>query len=219
MQIDYSVAQALMQHSVGTIATAIEQHSCYHGRDRFGRLKLLQEEEKEKIFKLLEDYHIQEKIWYLQNESSIEEGESPSDIFDCNFELPHWHFGWPKDNIPELLIIKNEIQYEKKESSLETPLDSIDIDKKVAEFNDEISKKKAASAPFESREVIFNKGKNTYLAIIGALIKQCNFDINEKKIANKIAFIVTQKISWPINERTVKNILKEIPDAIERRAK
>ena len=60
MQIDYSVAQALMQHSVGTVATAIEQHSCYHGRDRFGRLKLLQENEKEMAFKLLADFYVKQ---------------------------------------------------------------------------------------------------------------------------------------------------------------
>jgi hypothetical protein len=211
MKIDYSVAQALMQHSVGTIATAIEQHSCYHGRDRFGRLKLLQENEKEKIFKLLEDYHIQEKIWYLQNESSIEEGESPSDIFDCNFELPHWFFGWSKDNIPELLKIKNEIQND-------FGLEKLDIDSSIKDFEEQYIEK-ITSIPFETRDEIYDKARYSHLAIIGALIKKCGLKFDEPKIVNKIVLIVSEQISWSINERTVRNLLKEIPSAIERKAK
>ncbi len=211
MQIDYSVAQALMQHSVGTIATAIEQHSCYHGRDRFGRLKLLQEQEKEKIFKLLEDYHIQEKIWYLQNESSIEEGESPSDIFDGNFELPHWHFGWPKENIPELLKIKNDIQND-------FGVEKLDIDSSITEFEERYMEK-LNRIPFETRDEIYNKARYSHLAIIGALIKECGLKFDEPKISNKIAYIISQQTGWSINERTVRNLLKEIPSAIERKAK
>jgi hypothetical protein len=211
MKIDYSVAQALMQHSVGTIATAIEQHSCYHGRDRFGRLKLLQENEKEKIFKLLEDYHIQEKIWYLQNESSIEEGESPSDIFDGNFELPHWNFGWSKDNIPELLKIKNKIQND-------FGVEKLDIDPSIKEFEERYIEK-MNSIPFEVRDEIYDKARYSHLAIIGALIKKCGLKFDEPKIANKIALIVSEQISWCINERTIRNLLKEIPSAIERKAK
>jgi len=211
MKIDYSVAQALMQHSVGTIATAIEQHSCYHGRDRFGRLKLLQENEKEKIFKLLEDYHIQEKIWYLQNESSIEEGESPSDIFDGNFELPHWNFGWSKDNIPELLKIKNKIQND-------FGVEKLDIDSSIKEFEERYIEK-INSIPFEVRDEIYDKARYSHLAIIGALIKKCGLKFDEPKIANKIALIVSEQISWCINERTIRNLLKEIPSAIERKAK
>lgn len=198
MKIDYSVAQALMQHSVGTIATAIEQHSCYHGRDRFGRLKLLKEEEKEKIFKLLEEYHIEEKIWYLQNESSMEVSESPSDIFDCNFELPHWHYGWPQENIPEVLKINYDALI-------------ADFEKRYIENHKVI--------PFETRDEIYDKARYSHLAIIGALIKECKLEFDEPKIANKIAFIVNQQISWSINERTVRDLLKEIPSAIERKAK
>ncbi len=180
MQIDYSVAQALMQHSVGTIATAIEQHSCYHGRDRFGRLKLLQDNEKEKIFKLLEDYHIQEKIWYLQNESSIEEGVSPSDIFDCNFELPHWYFGWSKDNIPELLKNKSNSKI--------------------------ISQKKEGA-----------KGRYTLLIIIGVLCSRHKLDPKKRGIAKQIAIDISTNFGVSMTEKTIKGILNEIPDAIERR--
>lgn len=100
MQIDYSVAQALMQHSVGTVATAIEQHSCYHGRDRFGRLKQLQENEKEMAFKLLADFYVEANMWYSLN-SDEDQGSSPAmDKYDCNFDLPEWKFGWPKSEIP-----------------------------------------------------------------------------------------------------------------------
>ena len=210
MQIDYSVAQALMQHSVGTIATAIEQHSCYHGRDRFGRLKLLQEEEKEKIFKLLEDYHIQEKIWYLQNESYLEDGEAPSDIFDGNFELPHWQFGWPKNSIPDILILENKI---KKGIDGE-----FDLEAGIAEFEARFNEK-LNSIPFETRDEIYSKARYSHLAIIGALIKECGLKFDEPKIANKIAYIISQQTGWSINERTVRNLLKEIPSAIERKAK
>ena len=209
MQIDYSVAQALKQHSVGTVATAIEQHSCYHGRDRFGRLKLLQENEQEKVFKLLENYHIQEKFWYFQNESSTEDGESPSDIFDCNFELPHWHFGWPKNNIPEILKKIDKIQNSEEGNDLE-------ISKEPSEIR---SGAKKSPDNFESRDEIYAKNKYTHLAVIGALIKQCKLSIDESATVKKIALIVTQNTGWPINEKTVQNILKAIPDAIERKNK
>lgn len=218
MQIDYSVAQALMQHSVGTVATAIEQHSCYHGRDRFGRLKLLQENEQEKIFKLLADYHIEEKIWYVQNEFSSDDGEAPSDIFDCNFELPHWHFGWPKDNIPDALKKITEIENDKEENISDIPKDSILVDDAIAKFEDEFSSK-IDSIPFEARDEIYTKGRYTHLTIIGALIQKCNFKLDEPKIEYKIALIVSQNTGWAINERTIKNILKQIPGAIERKRK
>jgi hypothetical protein len=209
MQIDYSVAQALMQHSVGTVATAIEQHSCYHGRDRFGRLKLLQENEQEKVFKLLENYHIQEKFWYFQNESSTAEGESPSDIFDCNFELPHWHFGWPKNNIPEILKKIDKIQNSEEGNNLEISKEPSEIRSGAKKFPDN----------FESRDEIYAKNKYTHLAVIGALIKQCKLSIDESATVKKIAIMVTQNTGWPINEKTVQNILKAIPDAIERKNK
>jgi len=208
MNIDYSVAQALMHHSVGTVATAIEQHSCYHGRDRFGRLRLLKENEQEEIFKLLEGYYIQERIWYLENNSSEEDGEVPSDIFDCNFELPHWHFGWPKDDIPELL-----------KNSCDSIIDSIGVDESIAEFKDKYSKRKSNLPSSEVRDEIYTKAKYTHLAIIGAFIRQCKLDINAKNVANEIALIVNQNTGWPISNKTITNILKQIPDAIERKRK
>ncbi len=218
MNIDYSVAQALTRHSVGNVATAIEHFSCYHGRDRFGRLKLLEGHEKEKILKLLEEYYLHEKFWYIQEDLKDEQtGEVPSDIFDCNFELPHWHFGWPESKIPDLLK-KIEIHKNYLEKFLIISQESSEAnDKNINDVSDFSGISPLVN--YESREEIYTKGKYTHLAVIGALIKQCELDINAPKIANKIAFIVNQKIGWPIHEKTITSILKQIPDAIERKGK
>jgi hypothetical protein len=198
-----------MQHSVGTVATAIEQHSCYHGRDRFGRLKLIQENERDKIFTLLEEYYVQERFWYLEHKPSAQDWETPSDIFDCNFELPHWHFGWPKNNIPEILKKIDKIQNSEEGNDLEISKEPSEIRSGAKNFPDN----------FESRDEIYAKNKYTHLAVIGALIKHCKLSIDESTTVKKIALIVIQNIGWDVNERTIQNILKAIPDAIERKNK
>ena len=180
MNIDYSVAEALMEHSVGDVATAIEQQSCYHGRDRFGRLKLLDENEKEKILKLLEDYYLQERFWYTQEVKDEDTGEVPSDIFDCNYELPHWYFGWSKEHIPEVLKSKSN-------SKIKT----------------------------QDKEGL--KGRYTLLIIIGTLCKIAKVDFNKRGIAKRIAIDISTNVGVSMTEKTIKGILNEIPDAIERR--
>ena len=60
--------------------------------------------------------------------------------------------------------------------------------------------------------------KRTYLLILAVLFKEAKIDFNSRGTAALIAH-ATEELGSPVSEETVRNILKDIPEAIEYRRK
>lgn len=60
--------------------------------------------------------------------------------------------------------------------------------------------------------------KHTYLLILAVLFKEAKIDFNSRGTAGLIAH-ATEELGSPVSEQTVRNVLKDIPEAIEYRQK
>ena len=73
-----------------------------------------------------------------------------------------------------------------------------------------------ASHPMEKVPRI--DAKHTYLLILAVLFKEAEIDFNSRGTAGLIAH-ATEVLGSPVSEQTVRNVLKDIPEAIEYRRK
>ena len=73
-----------------------------------------------------------------------------------------------------------------------------------------------ASHPMEKVPRI--DAKHTYLLILAVLFKEAKIDFNSRGTAGLIAH-ATEELGSPVSEQTVRNVLKDIPEAIEYRRK
>lgn len=99
----FYLAEALRVHSVGDVATAIENQGCY-GDDRFGRFRPLGEQEKANILDVLAQLHEHYLEWLnVPPHPDPFVDYSPIDErCDCpNWSDPLWCYGWPPDARPE----------------------------------------------------------------------------------------------------------------------
>lgn len=60
--------------------------------------------------------------------------------------------------------------------------------------------------------------KNTLLVLIGALCKQANIDPKMRGVSTSIE-VMTQELGAPISNDTIRNVLKQIEDAVESKSK
>ena len=60
--------------------------------------------------------------------------------------------------------------------------------------------------------------KHTYLLILAVLFKEAKIDFDSRGTAGLIAH-ATEELGSPVSEQTVRNVLKDIPEAIEYRRK
>lgn len=77
---------------------------------------------------------------------------------------------------------------------------------------EEPTQEQKSEKPLGSRE------KNTLLVLIGALCKQANIDPEMRGVSTSIE-AMTQELGAPISNDTIRNILKQIEDAVESRNK
>ncbi len=66
---------------------------------------------------------------------------------------------------------------------------------------------------------ISNKERDTLLVMIAALAKEAKLDINKTSKTSELIASMTQILGSPIGATTIENKLKEIPQALENRAK
>jgi hypothetical protein len=109
-------------------------------------------------------------------------------------EAPHEDGYYPAGGIPKdaVLVVRTE--------AILAFLQSI---------NDEPSK---APKPLTTKE------RNTLLVLLAALCKQANIDFNKPGIATAIARM-TENIGAPITDDTIRNIIKQMNEALETRSK
>ena len=77
---------------------------------------------------------------------------------------------------------------------------------------------KAVMASHPMEKVPRIDAKRTYLLILAVLFKEAKIDFDSRGTAGLIAR-ATEELGSPVSEETVRNILKDIPEAIEYRRK
>jgi hypothetical protein len=70
----------------------------------------------------------------------------------------------------------------------------------------------------EEQQEPSTKRKNTYLLLISALLKQAGIDPNDRGIAAAIGRLLEER-GTPMDPKTIRSVLDEIPDALESRQK
>ncbi|NOH24335.1 hypothetical protein [Vibrio europaeus] len=99
------------------------------------------------------------------------------------------------DSYPHQLVIKTE-----------------EITRFVQSLQDELSVPSQEDKPLAARE------RNTLLALIGALCEEANIDLSIRGISTSVQEI-TERAGVPISNETIRKIVEQVDDAMERRRK
>lgn len=189
----YFLAEALRDHSVGDVATAVERDGCYC-EDQYGRFMPVSDSEKGKVLGVLAECHGEYREWLelpldFEPETHPYYGTPPMSRVDpimalCDAPIDHpiWRYGWPMDSPPK--------------------------------FSERIGAGQALefAAPLKTQE------RNTLLTIIAALCDYSAIKHQERGAASQIAKM-TEEIGASVTDDTVRKVLARIPGALETRMK